>query len=96
MRRFKVGDKVRIARSPDQSRIGLTAQITQFTSFVETSGSRWIGIIKKGTEMCVLDLQAPVPGFFVAYPHDYLEPVYDGNEKVAWSACIWQPQGVKV
>ena len=96
MRKFNVGDKVRIARSPDQSRIGQTAQITGLTPFFEKPGTRWLGIIKVGTEMCVLDLQATVSGFYVAYPHDYLEPVYDGNKKVDWSECLWQPKGIKV
>lgn len=94
-RKFKVGDRVRIIRSVKPEMVGQVSTVVRITKFNGKPGSSWLGIFPVGTETCVLDIPSRQgKGWHVAYPHDYLEPYYDGNERVAWSSCVWQPNRV--
>jgi len=90
-RKFQVGDKVRVIR-PDSKRLGVVCTI------IDSGYERVLGKSYSPTTRRVfaygVDIH-PTHGFReVAYePHD-LAPIYDGNEKVSWSECVWQPAGI--
>jgi hypothetical protein len=94
--KFQVGDKVRIIKAHRPGRIGTIATVlTALGPGRFTPDSGWYGLLEQGTLMHDLDLRPDHKGHVVAYPPDYLEPYYDGNEKTSWSECVWQPRQVK-
>lgn len=98
-RKFSVGDRVRIVRSPFTGRIGEITTIASALRVVRINGpaAPWFGHIEPDTLVHELAMSGLVPGSpVVAYPPDFLEPVYDGNEKVSWSACEWAPKSLRV
>ena len=93
-RKFSVGDRVRIARTSMRTprMIGRVATVTGHRPFGDAAHSYWHGELPRGMELCILDIDSRRPGGVVAYPHHYLEPLYDGNELASWQDCAWQPK----
>lgn len=54
------------------------------------------GSIKPMHRDCYKDHTVQFDGFLYLSQVDgwQLEPLYDGNVKVEWSECVWQPTGV--
>lgn len=91
-RTFKVGDKVRV-NCPGSPHHGVETVV--------------ISRLRRRAKLFGLDgVERVVPHYNVALvsfagfnhvgfePHELI-PLYDGNEKVAWSACEWQPLKVR-
>jgi hypothetical protein len=80
-RQFKIGDRVRTIRG---IRVGAVATVVS-ALFPARIGleSNWLGILQNGTLVHELDLPVP-PGERCAYPPEFLEPYYDGNETAEW------------
>lgn len=95
-RKFSVGDRVRIVRSPVPSRIGTIA--TVISPLKPLSGNAYWTELPNSALVHELDLP-PLPSqpraHVVTYPPEYLEPIYDGNETVSWSSCVWKPKQVR-
>lgn len=86
MSKFYVGQRVRVIRCDLRPAfVGAETVITGRAEFVDQSwrgGDSWWGY-----PVALAD------GFLP--PADYLEPIlYDGNQTVEWSECLWQPEGV--
>lgn len=97
MRKFKVGDRVRIVhavRSPE--RVGTETEVVALERAQEWWEAVVCGDIQLGEEVCMLDIPVEPKYSGYAAPHAWLEPVYDGNSLVSWSECLWQPRSVKV
>jgi hypothetical protein len=100
-RKFNVGDRVRIAWSSSANRIGLVATIASGLRPGKIGSGPWAGVLEEGHPGHELDIPgrqrdgtiSKKPAF---YPPEFLEPIYDGNEKVSWSECAWQPRSIKV
>lgn len=93
-RKFSVGDCVRILPSRIPS-------VHAGTVAVVTDGPRAIRIVQTGelVEGYEVDLPTEFPEHAARWPRAWfgtyrLEPYYDGNERVSWSSCEWQPKQV--
>lgn len=92
-RKFSVGDRVRIVRSDKPGKVGMISIVMALYVHKNINPkTSWYNKIPAGTEMCILDIRSEHPGMKVGYPHDHLEPVYDGNEKISWTDCVWKPK----
>jgi hypothetical protein len=89
VKRFNVGDRVVIVRSPAPGRIGeVTTVISELTPHPMTGpGYVWRSHLPVGTPMHILDSDSRItPGCKIAYPPEYLEPyIPDDREPIAWS-----------
>lgn len=95
-RKFEVGDRVRIVRSIySPERVGTETVVVALIPAQGWWEAVVRGLIQLGEEVCMLDI--PVEPNYSGYaaPHAWLEPVYDGNDLVSWSECLWQPLSVK-
>lgn len=94
-RKFNVGDRVRIIKR-DSSRYGLVTTVTA----VRTNATLLMGMSRTKVVVPVayaVDLNPINPlATWCGYQPEYLEPIYDGNEKVSWSSCAWQPKSLRV
>lgn len=90
MDKFRVGQKVRIIKSKHPERVGLIATITQKRAWRKHLDGNLIFGYR-------LDLPPKNKSAkFCSYPEESLAPVYDGDEKISWSECAWNPNEVKV
>jgi ribosomal protein L21E len=79
--KFQIGDRVQIVVPPSGE-----AQWGEYHG-AETS---IVGICGDHTDCYVLDIALPTGGQLKA-EGKFLKRIYDGNELVAWSDCVWQP-----
>lgn len=81
-RKFNVGDRVRIVAFDNLPRFLGTETAVTAISYREPEG-----------EICELDLPNPFGWSERAWIRaSYLVPIYDGNDRVSWSDCAWQPR----
>lgn len=85
--KFNIGDRVQIvgARYPkrrDAPEVGAVVQIIGAPKPFPTSAypGLWYPIDVDKWWVAEIDLK----------------PIYDGNEKVEWSSCVWQPKEIRV
>jgi hypothetical protein len=80
---FKIGDRVRIVVG-DSHYPQLLGTVTTVVGFCGKHGDCY------GVDLPTNEGLYPlhVPGFA-------LKLVYDGNETVSWSSCVWQPNQVR-
>lgn len=95
-KRFKVGDRVVIARSPHAERIGQVATVMSGLEWRHWQGET----SAQDRPMHRLDLR-PLPGalptLHVGYQPDHLEPYRgDGQEKAEWTEELRRLCGAKV
>ena len=89
-RKFNVGDRVRVIDSRElPQHEGKETVITEvmgqaYHQHPEFPNDTWYC-----TELAFDD------GERCVYPSGALEPIYDGNEQVSWSSCVWQPNQVR-
>lgn len=86
-RKFEVGDRVRL-NSPGDERHGMVCTVI---SPLRQAGRTRKGVIKEGEWVHEIDLPTPDQWCTAIAKPSELVPVYDGDEKVAWSDCVWQP-----
>jgi hypothetical protein len=87
--KFYVGQRVRIKWSAKPERVGMHATVT--------SGLTWINHHDHGLVLChciAIDGigEWNTNGTVISYLPQNLEPVYDGDQKISWSECVWQPK----
>ena len=90
--KFKAGDLVRVIGARRHKNSPLIGTVTTVIGFVsEEDGHRWY------------EVDWPSPEQFHSLGYRYLwvaecdmVPIYDGNEPVAWSDCVWQPSKISV
>jgi hypothetical protein len=80
MNKFQIGDRVRIIRT--------AAPFTHHIGTETTVVSCYDPFYKGGS----YQLDMKVDGREVWINGEYLQLLYDGNEKVSWSDCAWQPK----
>ena len=86
--RFKVGDRVRILKF----RVGQLATVLGPRSIsTDHEYEEWTG---KACYPLEVDLAGMVGsrGNKIAYPQEYLAPMYDGWDKTEWKDCYWKPK----
>lgn len=91
MSKFKVGDRVRIVGADfDKTVIGTETTIVGYCAPRHAAD---------GKEGWFVDLPTATgrftPSGYRCCQTYHLEPVYDGNERVSWSSCVWQPSSVR-
>lgn len=97
--KFKVGDRVRIIKSPFPERIGQVAIITK-NDILASNECFWNFYVPIGTVGSDLELnllpQFKADNAYVWYPHSYLELVEDDNqEKGEWTEDLKRLCGLK-
>jgi hypothetical protein len=97
MSRFYVGQRVRILWSNGWPELGGRAGVIVGRAF--DRGLEGISEWRVAPD-CWGTHEAPrvssCGGLHFAPCSDQLAPAYDGNETVAWSECLWQPQPERV
>ena len=89
MSKFKVGDRVKVV-SPGSRYHGYECTVSSaLTPAKNPSGHG--RTIKRGDLVHWLDIPPQCGGICVIAKPEHLVPIYDGNEKVSWSECVWQP-----
>lgn len=90
MSKFKVGDRVRVIAGERWR--GVVCTIIRDlcrTNITLEDGNQITAMAYR------VDIE-PDKGFSgVSFRPEYLEPYYDGNDKVSWSSCVWQPSSVR-
>jgi hypothetical protein len=91
MAAFYVGQRVRIVRVKSYPEVlGREAVITGFVSDAWDGEREYAGW---QLDFKVQKIKSVAPALYVARPSD-IEPIlYDGNQLVSWSECLWQPEG---
>lgn len=90
-RKFQVGDRVRVKR-PQSVSHGVETVITAINV------RAWHGQYVEGCCRTDILLDNPDPrcsSKYAAFRPEHLVPIYDGNETVSWSSCVWQPKQVR-
>lgn len=89
MRKFNVGDRVRVIRSDAlPSHAGKETVVTEVMGLAYHAHPDFPDDIWYCTGLQFSDGEGCV------FPAGALEPIYDGNEKVSWSECAWKPNSV--
>jgi hypothetical protein len=92
MSAFKIGQRVRLARPLKPEFLGQEGVITDFDSAPKGTMP---GTGRRLTIDCNCGVAWDKNDGAVSWQHtDQLEPIlYDGNQLVEWSECLWQPEG---
>jgi hypothetical protein len=87
MDKYRIGQKVRIIRVVEGNEsllnkvVEITAQRRKFSNIIYGD---WLGYS--------VSCRGNFEGFEYNPPEDWLEPVYDGDEKSSWSEFSWRPK----
>jgi hypothetical protein len=91
MSKFNVGDRVRVIDSRElPQHEGEQTVITEVMGRAYHQHPDFPNDTWYCTELTFED------GERCVYPAGALEPIYDGNETVSWSSCVWQPNRLRV
>lgn len=103
MRKFNVGDRVVIVKSPAPERIGTVATVVGGPEQPDALIPEWRALgIRYGQDFYILDLPmlrafSAETGGCVAYPPQFLEPYRpDHNERAEWTEELRKLCGVRV
>lgn len=99
MKQFKVGDKVRIVRSPFPERVGTITTIVggPMPMVLDVGANSWHASygVREGEPTWALDMKTIDGCGYVGYPTSHLEPFWDGKEPCSWEECLWRPKRVE-
>jgi hypothetical protein len=91
--KFNIGDRVRV--NCPTSLLGYHGRETVVIGIHTNKRTHHRHGIVSAPLFYQVDLPSTRVGAMILYrPHE-LEPIYDGNEKVSWSSCVWQPNQVR-
>lgn len=82
MRKFEVGDRVKIVKAHPYWSAYIGVETTVTSELVMSDYGPWL----------VHELDLKVDNMIVSVPPDYIIPVYDGLEPSSWSECVWKPE----